>query len=173
MDGADNAIFFLTRDAARIFGGLIRRWTLDPSCRPQPQTESRPGGAIISREVFVSAMTDAGLTEGADYLLRQDVRTVEIMEWRRENLPLQLPEAHVLQGIGESPERGLHIADVYGNLARHDGARIETQRPEPGKDKQGKNRPAAAMRVVFESDDDAFEEFLDEHMCAYTVSQCL
>lgn len=167
MDGSDNQIFFLTADAQKTFGGLIREWTKDPQSRPKGTQDN--GRTVIQRADFVAFLAARNLVEGHDYLLRggeNEVKEVQIVSRRPEQLLLVLPEADLLQKVEAEANPHIHLSRTHREAEDQYPVALKDQQPQPSDG----GRAAMIGAEIGQGD---FDVFLDEYLGDYVPRQCL
>lgn len=164
MDGADNQIFFITADAQRRFGSLIRKWTKDAAARPG-QTQD-DGSTLLERDSFIAFMRSESFLEGDDYLLRDDIEEVQIFGRRPEQLVLLLPEADLLTKIEADPQPHINLSRVHRKAEDEYSAEMGEQRPAA---KNGERNAGEGAKL----DSGTMNQFLSDYLGDYTVRQCL
>ncbi|MEO9781059.1 MAG: hypothetical protein ABJH07_16950 [Sedimentitalea sp.] len=148
-----------TYGALVVFGQLINELTTDPISNPN-LTPLGGGRYKMSVENFSKAMIKglklaATASGGADpdFVIRADVKEIELVERRSDVFEVLLPEPSMMQNSGES----LRIPSVYGLVD------YASEMP------LGENSAAFVDYPVPSAD---YDVFLHSYMAAYMCSQC-
>jgi hypothetical protein len=163
----DRQITMMTRDGLQALGALLRGWAMDPDAAPgRPSADGRR--RVMATGDLVKALAGKGVLAGEDYALSDALAEVELVLRRPEVLTLTLPDAEALKAQAARRAAGEPAHATVADFYYTDSVKFYAGAPVPAPE----GKPAALRQRMLLSGD-PFAEFLDEHMAAYSVSQCL
>lgn len=169
----ENPIELRTRRAMGVVGGLIRKWSTDPDCRPAHRMEG-DRHCVIGIDAFLQVLAAQNLIRGdmarddeGDFAIRSDIREIELVLRKPDRISVLLPEQEVMTGMtGNSPPQLMRMPSLYSDI---DPADPDLQN-NPLRRAADDLRPATYVVTLGK---DPFDTFLDPYMAAYSFSQCL
>ena len=144
--------------ALKVFGRLISEWTNDPSSNPD-LVPIGAGRYKMTVENFRKALTDARLVGTAsggaepDFVIRADVKEIELVARRPEVFEVLLPEPDMMLETADT----LQIPSVYGLVDYSSATPL---------------RESSPAFVDYAIPSENIEAFLQPYMAAYMCSQC-
>lgn len=169
----ENPIELRTRRAMGIVGGLIRKWSVEPECRPAHRMEGERH-CVIGIDAFLQVLAEQNLKRGdmaqgddGDFAIRGDIREIELVLRKPDRISILLPEQEVMTGMtGDTAPQIMRMPALYSDI---DPADPDLQK-NPLRPATDDHRPATYVVTLGK---DPFDTFLDPYMAAYSFSQCL
>ena len=135
-------LMFKNQEALATFGKLIRQWTA-----------ARDKASRIDRASFIQELAAAGLLDGEDYELHEEIAYVELHRRDRTTLPILLPLAERLaeEERGEDGSWLAHAPGFYDQL------------------KALQANPEGRFHFADKAD---FDAFVNKRLADYITAQC-